>query len=189
MDRKKGEKTATMATSTTIENKRRRSADEEDMEQGSRHDHNNRARKDDADANAAGTASSATTPEGVVRVEIAVTGKAHCGWCDTIIAQGTPRVVERQYHAAMSYIRNRGASCGYCPVGLISLSLFLHPQCTYGYGYDDEPDSLLDVPFTSRRRGLAFSTRLGAPCRRCQESKIGKTWYVQPSSRPSSSVI
>ena len=40
----------------------------------------------------------ATTPApklGVVRVEKATTGRGHCGWCDTQIEVGSPRVVLR----------------------------------------------------------------------------------------------
>ena len=58
----------------------------------------------------------ATTPApklGVVRVEKATTGRGHCGWCDTQIEVGSPRVVKHQYHHAGKYSRNNGASTGY----------------------------------------------------------------------------
>ena len=74
----------------------------------------------------------ATTPApklGVVRVEKATTGRGHCGWCDTQIEVGSPRVVKHQYHHAGKYSRNNGASTGYNPGGF--QDMFLHPQCAW----------------------------------------------------------
>ena len=110
---------------------------------------------------------------GVVRVEAAKTGRGHCGWCDTLIAQGAPRVVKRQYHGPGDYVRNNGASTGRNSGGV--QDLFLHPQCAWTH-------------LTSSRRatcaccgaGLApgtwhFATRLGRGSDRCVESGSGKT--------------
>ena len=66
---------------------------------------------------------------GVVRVEKATTGKGHCGWCDTPIELGSPRVVKHQYHQPGKYSRNNGESTGYNPGGF--QDLFLHPQCAW----------------------------------------------------------
>ena len=50
-----------------------------------------------------------------LRVELALSGKAHCAWCDTLIAKGSPRVARRFYHAECDYSRNNGAATGHDP--------------------------------------------------------------------------
>ena len=50
-----------------------------------------------------------------LRVELALSGKAHCAWCDTLIAKGSPRVARRFYHAEGNYSRDNGAVTGHNP--------------------------------------------------------------------------
>ena len=62
-----------------------------------------------------------------LRVELALSGKGHCAWCDTLIAKGSPRVARRFYHAEGDYSRNNGAATGHNPGGL--QDEYMHAQC------------------------------------------------------------
>ena len=66
---------------------------------------------------------------GLSRVEIDPHGRAHCAWCDTLIAKGTPRVARAFFHAPGHYSRNNGATTGYNPGGL--QDEYMHAQCTF----------------------------------------------------------
>ena len=121
----------------------------------------------------------ATTPApklGVVRVEKATTGRGHCGWCDTQIEVGSPRVVKHQYHHAGKYSRNNGASTGYNPGGF--QDMFLHPQCAWHVmcvGGKTKPKcSMCGEDLSSGSYQLV--TILGVPGQRCTKSSSAPVW-------------
>jgi len=64
-------------------------------------------------------------------VELAKSDKGHCLFCDTRIAQDTPRVVWYLYHKPGAYSRNNGAASGYNSGGW--MNLYAHPQCCFHY--------------------------------------------------------
>ena len=68
---------------------------------------------------------------GLSRVEIDQHGRAHCAWCDTVVAKGTPRIARAFFHAPGHYSRNNGATTGYNPGGL--QDEYMHSQCTFQY--------------------------------------------------------
>eukprot|EP00751_Fragilariopsis_kerguelensis_P049074 CAMPEP_0171036418 /NCGR_PEP_ID=MMETSP0736-20130129/41488_1 /TAXON_ID=186038 /ORGANISM="Fragilariopsis kerguelensis, Strain L26-C5" /LENGTH=290 /DNA_ID=CAMNT_0011481385 /DNA_START=332 /DNA_END=1204 /DNA_ORIENTATION=- len=131
---------------------------------------------------------------GVHRVELAKSGSSHCGWCDTIIKKGEPRVVKRQFHGPGEYVRNSSSSIsgattstrGYNPGGI--QDEFLHPQCTWTH-----------MVVNSRGKGVKcrgaspgchnnkllepgswnFVTRMGSVTNRCTESSSGKLWQCK----------
>jgi hypothetical protein len=75
------------------------------------------------------SSSSSSSSKHLVRVELAKSGRGHCGWCDCSIEQDTPRCVYHIFHAPGSYNRNNGANKGYNEGG--EMPLFLHPTCTW----------------------------------------------------------
>ena len=114
-------------------------------------------------------------PEGVHSVERAKTGGGHCGWCDTQIQQGSPRVVKHQYHAPGGFVRNNGAARGVNPGGM--MDLYLHPQCAWTH----QKVSRREQACSGCRVALKpdtwhFFTRLGIESDRCVESSSGKVW-------------
>jgi hypothetical protein len=77
------------------------------------------------------SACSENAETGLTRIELAPTGAAHCFFCNTCIAQDSPRVVWHLFHAAGAFGRNNGANSGYTSGGW--LDLYGHPQCCFHY--------------------------------------------------------
>ena len=65
----------------------------------------------------------------LTRVDRAPTGRAHCGWCDTLIAKGSVRVVRHFYHAPGQYSRDDGAATGFNSGGW--QDEYSHAQCSF----------------------------------------------------------
>jgi len=113
---------------------------------------------------------------GLSRVELDPHGRAHCAWCDTLIAKGSPRVARAFYHAPGNYSRNNGAATGYNPGGL--QDEYMHPQCTFQY--DGNPKGQLatcggcgsKVEPTHR-----VLSRFGKPDARCTPATSAPLYY------------
>lgn len=56
-------------------------------------------------------------------------GRGHCFFCDTSIAEGWPCVERRWYHFGGAYRRNNGAATGICPPGVVPE--YAHAQCAW----------------------------------------------------------
>ena len=65
---------------------------------------------------------------GIVGAELA-RRDCHCGFCDTLIPRGSPRIIKVQYHAPGAYVRNNGEKTGVNSGGI--MPLYLHPQCAW----------------------------------------------------------
>ena len=65
---------------------------------------------------------------GIVGAELA-RRDCHCGFCDTLIRRGSPRIIKVQYHAPGAYVRNNGEKTGVNSGGI--MPLYLHPQCAW----------------------------------------------------------
>lgn len=113
---------------------------------------------------------------GLSRVEIDPHGRAHCAWCDTLIAKGTPRVARAFFHAPGHYSRNNGATTGYNPGGL--QDEYMHAQCTFQY--DSNPKGQpagcagCGAPVEPPHRVLS---RFGKPGARCTPATSGPLYY------------
>lgn len=109
----------------------------------------------------------------LTRVDRAPTGRAHCGWCDTLIAKGSVRVVRHFYHAPGQYSRDDGAATGVNSGGW--QDEYSHSQCSF---------------FLERRRrlvqccqckgevnaGLHFFTSFAPSTGRCEFTPQRKKW-------------
>jgi hypothetical protein len=121
---------------------------------------------------------------GVVCVDRALTPRSHCGWCDTVIEQGAPRVEKRQFHAAGRYSRNNGETEGYTHGGV--LRLYLHPQCAWAAVLAKRDTTCSGCATVVKKDTWLFTTRLGTPpqperrpphpAQRCKMSTSGNLW-------------
>jgi hypothetical protein len=125
-----------------------------------------KARKQDAVSSAGCEASEAPHDKGglgVICVDLAPTADtpwtSHCGWCDTVIEQGAPRVVKGQFHAAGWYSRNNGETEGYTHGGV--LRLYLHPQCAWAAVLTKRDATCSGCATVVKKDTWLFTTRLG----------------------------
>ena len=113
---------------------------------------------------------------GLSRVEIDPHGRAHCAWCDTLIAKGTPRVARAFFHAPGHYSRNNGATTGYNPGGL--QDEYMHAQCTFQYDANPKGQSAgcvgCGAPVEPPHRVLS---RFGKPGARCTPASSAPLYY------------
>jgi DNA-directed RNA polymerase subunit RPC12/RpoP len=113
---------------------------------------------------------------GLSRVEVDLHGRAHCAWCDTPIAKGSPRVARAFYHAPGHYSRNNGAVTGYNPGGL--QDEYMHAQCTFQYDSNPKGQPAKCVACGSQvvppHRVLS---RFGKPGARCTPATSSPLYY------------
>ena len=122
----------------------------------------------------------ATTFMAKLRVELALSGKGHCAWCDTLIAKGSPRVARRFYHAEGDYSRNNGAATGHNPGGL--QDEYMHAQCAFQYDSNPRGKAAAcaggcEQKVSPPRRLL---TRFGKPGARCTAAVSAPLYYCFP---------
>jgi len=122
-------------------------------------------------------------PQTALRVERDQSGRAHCAWCDTGIAEGTPRIARAFHHAAGAFSRNNGAATGYNPGGL--QDMFMHVQCALRY--DDNPRGSpaacaggCGMHCAPLRRMLS---RFGSAGARCIPSSSAPLYYCFPCAK------
>ena len=114
--------------------------------------------------------------EKITRVELAK-GHSQCGWCDTEINKGAPRVVRKVYHAAGNFQRSNGNS-GYNNGGV--MDLFLHPQCAFHAKQQKAPRKVVrcqDCDEQMQKGQWGFCSMLGLAGERCTKSKRDPTWF------------
>ena len=114
--------------------------------------------------------------EKITRGELAK-GHSMCGWCDTPIEKGSPRVVRKMYHAAGKFERSNGAK-GFNPGGV--MPEFLHPQCAFLAQQQKSPKKRVrcqDCGNPIHCGQWAFCSMLGAAGKRCTQSNRDPTWF------------
>ena len=113
---------------------------------------------------------------GLSRVELDPHGRAHCAWCDTLIAKGSPRVARAFFHAPGNYSRNNGAATGYNPGAL--QDEYMHVQCTFQYDANPKGQPAACAGCGSKveppRRVLS---RFGKPGARCTPATSAPLYY------------
>ena len=115
-----------------------------------------------------------------LRVELALSGKAHCAWCDTAITQGSPRVARAFFHAPGDYSRNNGAATGYNPGGL--QDEFMHAQCAFQYDTNPRGKPAACTGSCGQRVSppLRLLSRFGRPGARCTPAVSAPLYYCFP---------
>jgi hypothetical protein len=113
---------------------------------------------------------------GLTRVELDPSGRAHCAWCDTLIAKGSPRVARAFYHAPGHYSRDNGAATGYNPGGL--QDEYMHVQCTFQYDANPKGQPAKCAGCGSKiEPPLRVLSRFGKPGARCTPSTSAPLYY------------
>ena len=113
---------------------------------------------------------------GLSRVELDPHGRAHCAWCDTLIAKGSPRVARAFYHAPGYYSRNNGATTGYNPGGL--QDEYMHAQCTFQYDANPKGQPATCAGCESKvEPPNRVLSRFGKPGARCTPATSGPLYY------------
>ena len=103
----------------------------------------------------------------MLRVELDPFGKAHCAWCDTRIARGSPRVARRCFHAECDYSRDNGAATGHNPGGW--QDEYMHAQCAFQYDSNPRGRPAMCAGGCGQRVSppRRLLTRFGKPGARC----------------------
>ena len=115
-----------------------------------------------------------------LRVELALSGKAHCAWCDTLIGKGSPRVTRAFYHAECDYSRNNGAATGHNPGGL--QDEYMHAQCAFQYDSNPRGRPAACAGGCNQRVSppRRLLTRFGKPGARCTAAVSAPLYYCFP---------
>lgn len=115
---------------------------------------------------------------GLVGVERAKSGSAHCAWCDTLIGLGTPRLIVRWHHGAGgAFLRDNGAASGVCAGGVCAE--YMHPQCAWqldtNIGGKGRP-AACNLCGQPTEPGTRMKCQVGSAAARCTPSNTAP-WY------------
>ena len=104
---------------------------------------------------------------------------SYCGFCDTPIEKGSPRVAHRIYHASGNFVRNNGDKSGYNPGG--EMDLYVHPSCAFHQRCTKKRTTCKGGCRGNIAAGKwAFVSILGLESKRCQQSKSPPVWLCIP---------
>ena len=104
---------------------------------------------------------------------------SYCGFCDTPIIKGSPRVVHRMYHAPGNFVRNNGDKSGFNAGG--EMDLYVHPSCAFHQRSTHKKTMCRGGCEEKIAAGKwAFVSILGDKKHRCQQSETAPVWLCIP---------